>query len=248
MDLLEFVKAYYKNTGRLPTEREMAEIGSRMEGSNKPTINYTRDLPYDVAGRYSPSKPNQVFINQDIGDPSALIHELEHQGQWEKAGLMNTFSGRSGRDYNLKAGNLPNNFNKDFSDDFFKALRDTFSYKNDTNAEVRKALESTEKDPRFQEAFTASNSGLDSQETMSNIAEYIATLPSGVSLKDTPLGKELVRLGVYPMIISALNSRQMTESENLPTPQPKVNPKASYARQALQYLGFKDPFEDTTKD
>jgi len=240
MNLLEFVQAYYKNTGRLPTEREMAEIGSRMEGSNKPDINYTRDLPYDVAGRYSPSRPNQVFINKDIGDPSALIHELEHQGQWEKAGLMNTASGRSGRDYNLKAGNLPN--------DFRKSISDFFRYDNNPNVDVRNALTNVEKDPRFQEAFTASNSGLDSQETMSNIAEYMATLPVGVSLKDTPLGKELVRLGVYPMIISALNSRQMTESENPPTPQPKVNPKASYARQALQYLGFKDPFEDTTKD
>lgn len=240
MNLIDFVQAYYKNTGRLPTEREMAEIGSRMEGSNKPTINYTNDLPYDVSGRYSPSRPNQVSINKDIGDPSTLIHELEHLGQWEKAGLMNTSSGRSGRDYNLKVGNLPNDFRKGWSD-FFR-------YDNNKNVDLRNALTKVEKDPRFQDAFKASNSGLDSQEIMANIAEYMATLPVGVSLKDTSLGKELVRLGVYPMIISSLNSRQMTESENPPTSQPKVNPKASYARQAMQYLGFKDPFEDSTKD
>lgn len=240
MDTVEFLKKYHKRWGKYPTEREMGAIRSRMEGINKPTVTYTQDLPSDVAGRYVPSKPNQVFINEDIGDASTLIHELEHLGQWEKAGLMNTSSGRSGRDYNLKAGNLPN--------DFRKSLSDFFRDDNNPNVTLRNALTNVEKDPRFQDAFKASNSGLDSQEIMSNIAEYEASLPDGVSLKDTPLGQELVRLGVYPMVIRAFNQRQWLEPENPPMPLPKVNPKASYARQALQYLGFKDPFEDTTKD
>lgn len=239
MNLTEFIEQHYKFTGQLPTERQIAEIRSRMEGSNPADLEHYIEFGKNTAGYYNPKTPNKVNINLRYPKYDTLIHELEHQGQYEKQGLQNT-EGKYNRDELLSRGMLATDFHNS------SLGRDNINV--NKNFEINDILYDLSKNKNFKNVFTAANAKENSQEAMANIAEYVSSLPVGVSLKDTPIGQELVRLGIYPLILNSLTSRQITEQENPPTPQPKVNPKASYARQALQYLGFKDPFEDTTKD
>lgn len=224
MQLLDYLREYYKQYKTLPTEREMIEIRSRMEGAKgTPDIYNRSNLPMGTMGQYDPADPNAVSMNKWNGGMDTLVHELEHQGQYQYAGLDNKY-----RQLSLMSGAMPSNLPPKQSPNFSKLREPVYQ-------------------ERFSEAFSAGNAGDNTLEMLANIAAYVSRLPMGVELKDTPLGKDLIKKGLYNDVMNAMQQRVIKQVED-EKPKPKVNPKASLARQAIQYLGFKDPFEDTTKD
>lgn len=232
MDFIEFLKQYQKQIGRMPTEREIASIRSRME-NGKASL-FATPLQKHALGMVEHSEPNKALINSDrLKDLNygTLIHELEHTDQLNRAPDSASRNEDIGKG-RIPKPNLPPN--------------STYQVPNTNELERRRFQQ------QFPEVFNASNSFLNQMETFSNIAEYESTLPIGVSLTETPLGKKLKEIDLLDYVMSQIGGRNFSQSpENAIVPKETktpVNPKASYARQALQYLGFKDPFEDTTKD
>ena len=233
MDLIDFLKKFQQKAGRLPTERELAAIRSRMEGGN--TFLQAEKLPLNVLGQVNQNNPDTAVMNtQRMTHPNfygTMLHELEHTDQMRRA------PDSSRRTFDLQKGEIPKPDIPPTSDK---------QYPN-TNELGRTSFQK-----EFKDVFTADNSFFNQLETFANIAEYESTLPIGVSLSDTPLGKKLKEMGMLEYVMANLGGRKFSESpEKSVSPKkenPKVNPKASYARQAIQYLGFKDPLEDTTKD
>ena len=228
MDIIDFLRQYQKQYGGYPTERQMAAIGSRMEGGQV-KMNIDPSLPSSVYGEVDPLKPNEMKLNPSgffRKNYEPVIHELEHIDQLSRG------QGSKTKGLDIRWGIIPKMDNSPFLE---KGTPSVYPVQTDE----------FQKD--FPEVFTASNSANHQMEAFANIANYESTLPIGVSLRDTPLGKKLKEMGILEQVMAMIGGRQFSEFSEKPK-ETKVNPKASYARQALQYLGFKDPFEDTTKD
>lgn len=238
MDLIEFLKEYYKRWQRLPTEREMIEIRSRMEGSKgAPKINMRKDLLMGTMGNFEHAKPNEVNMNYWQGDLPTLVHELEHQGVYNYQG-----AGTKWRGLDIMTGIPPITYNPPKTGMFQNVGRDA----SDLRSKVFKSVRQPAEQEQFGEVFRAGNAADSTNESFANVAAYISQLPMGVDFKDTPFGKKLIEEGTYDYVIRTLEQRRMLPSDYQAPP--KVNKKASLARQVYQSLGFKDPFEDTTKD